>query len=121
MRSACAKACCSIRCQRLSPGGGGMDSESPRDMETTADVAHRGVEDLEAFGTSEPQLEGVDDLGRTVELGGPSRQQRPHCRSGLEALGHADQVAGGDGLQEEPGDRPPRRRRGCAGFKGNFE
>jgi hypothetical protein len=42
------------------------EAESPRDMETTTDVANRAVENLEFFRVPEPISEALDDLRRAV-------------------------------------------------------
>ena len=48
-----------------------VQAEPPRDMETTADVADRAVEDLEFFGVTEPLLEGGHDLAAPWNSAGP--------------------------------------------------
>ena len=79
-------------------------------MEAIADLTHRAVEDLECFRVPEPALEVLGDLRRAVELGRSVGKQCPHRCRGIEALGHAGEVALGQRLEKKAAHRPAHRR-----------
>lgn len=85
---------------------GWAEAEPPRDVGTTADLAHRAVEDFELLRSAEPTPEVAGDVRCAFALR-QSGRQRAHRRCGLEAVRHPLEVAGGERLKKKAG--PPTR------------
>lgn len=87
----------------------GPHPQPPRKMQSPADLADGGVEDLEVLSVTEPGRERSRDRVGAVPVRGPRREHRPEPDVAAERGRQLLVVAGGERLQEHPSDRPAGR------------